>query len=204
MYNTIIIYNKQYYMKKNIFKNNKVFKILAWAGFSTLMTGAIAGTVVGVVNFANNSSQNKGTNFEDSIETVVNVALEQDKTVYENNKVLEEISDKIITKVQNLGVSQISISSSIKYLPIVTTSSGTSTTEYLQYGSIHIYTEQNIPNYVIDFDSDDYVSRVISKFSLYNAIANNYNYNLETVNLTNGTTSVSNNINKKLWHNLSN
>ncbi len=185
-------------MKKNIFKNNKVFKILAWTGFGTLMSGAIAGTVVGVVNFANNSSQNKGTNFEDSIETVINVALDQDKTVYENNKTLETISDKIITKVQKLGVSQISISSSIEYLPIVTTTSGTdSTTEYFQYGSIHIYTEQNIPYYAIDFESNDYASRVISKFALYNAIANNYDYKLETVNLNNnGSTSIPNNVNK--------
>lgn len=184
-------------MKKNIFKNNKLFKMLAWSGFSALMGGAIAGTTVGVVNFANNSSQNKGTNFEDSVETVINVGLEQDKTISENNKVLEEISNKIITKVQNLGVSQISISSSIRYLPIVIndTNSGTSSIEYLKYGAIHIYTEQNIPNYVIDFNSDDYVSRVMSKFALYNAIANNYNYKLETINLTDGSTSIPNNVN---------
>lgn len=174
-------------MKKNIFKNNKLIKILAWTGFATLISGGVAGTVVGVVNFAEDSSQNKGTNFENSVETVINVSLDSNKTDNENLEVIDNLSDRLIERIQQLGVSQIEIKSSMQYLPItITNNDGEASVAYTPYGSIHIFTEQNIPAFSIDFESDNYVSRISSQLSLYNYLSNSYDYNLCAVNANNG------------------
>ena len=175
-------------MKKNLFKNNKLIKILAWTGLGTLIAGGLAGTTVGIVNFAKDSSSvSKGTNFEDSIETVINVSVDQNKSEEENLAIIQDISDRVIENVESLGVSQVEIKSSIQYLPISINDNPTKTASaYIQYGSIHIFTEKNIPNFTIDFDSDNYVTRTLSKLSLYYSLSNNYNYNLEAINVSNG------------------
>ncbi len=175
-------------MKKNKFKNNKLLKILAWTGFGVVVAGTIAGTTVGIVNITKDSSINEGTSFDDSIETVINIAVDQNKTEQENLAIVEDVSNRIITQVKNLGVSQVEIKSSIQNLPVNVSSGSTDNTyvEYVQYGAIHIFTEQNIPQYVIDFDSKNYVDNAMAKLSLFNALSNNYNYNLEAFNTNSG------------------
>lgn len=174
-------------MKKNIFKNNKFLKILSWTGFGLIISGAITGATVGIVNFAKSSSQNKGTNFEDSVETVINISLDQNNTDSQNLEIVQQTSDRLIKRVQELGVSQIEIKSSIEYFPIsINNSSSELDIAYIPYGSIHIFTEKNIPMFSIDFESDDYVSRIASEISLYDYLSNSYNYNLEAFNTNNG------------------
>ncbi len=175
-------------MKKNLFKNNKLIKILAWTGLGTLIAGGLAGTTVGIVNFSKDSSSvSKGTNFEDSVETVINVSVDQNKSEEENLAIIQDISNRVIENIESLGVSQIEIKSSIQYLPITINDNPTRTNSaYIQYGSIHIFTEKNIPNFTIDFNSDNYVTRTLSKLSLYYSLSNNFNYNLEAINVSNG------------------
>ena len=153
-----------------------------------MIAGGLAGTTVGIVNFSKDSSSvSKGTNFEDSVETVINVSVDQNKSEEENLAIIQDISNRVIENIESLGVSQIEIKSSIQYLPITINDNPTRTNSaYIQYGSIHIFTEKNIPNFTIDFNSDNYVTRTLSKLSLYYSLSNNFNYNLEAINVSNG------------------
>lgn len=174
------------------FKNKSWIKILGWIAFVLVMIACCFGIGFGVDHFVKKGTKNKGTKYTNSLQSVVEIQLDQNKSDDENLKVVKDIASKMTNQIRIMGANQIQVDSGLQK---TTTASSSSSGKPTVYGAIYIYTEQNLPGYSIDFDElkptngSDISSQLGTvqnqKLALYYALANSYNYQLENPEIFN-------------------
>ena len=154
-------------------KNRSWLKILSWVALALMMVGSLIGIIFGIFNFVDKGTDNKGTSFSDSLQTKIEVQVDNDKSPEEQLKQVQDVASAITNQVKILGANQITVKSAIEPVQV-----GVSQ-EQNNIGAIYIYTEEKFPGYSIDFDSEEPSDIYSQKLKLFYALTNSYKWQLE-------------------------
>ena len=152
-------------------KSKSWLKILGWVVLALMMAASLFGIIFGIFNFAQHGTDNKGTSFSNSLQTKIEIQVDNNKSESEQLKQVQETANSITNQVKILGANQITIQSALE--PIKT---GNQTKNI---GAIYIYTEEKFPGYNIDFDAEEPKEIYSQKLKLYYALTNSYKWQLE-------------------------
>ncbi|GAA5414526.1 hypothetical protein UREOM_2370 [Ureaplasma sp. OM1] len=150
-----------------------------------MIVACLCGIGFGANHFARTGTKNKGNQYTNSLQSVVQVELDQNKTDAQNLKVIQDIANKVTNEVKLMGANQIQVESGLQKNTNIISTSGKPTA----YGSVYVYTEQNLKGFPLDFNNNqqDVQKNTLfeQKLKLYYALANSNNMQLENFSALN-------------------